>query len=282
MVPLLNLYSIKISKEYIMSELLLEASALALGPKIAIVDDNEADALPLEKELNTLSISNHFYNVNLIDPKYPEQPLKDVEIVFMDLYFVSGFGASFDPYLCVEWLKRIVPDGQKYILVVWSRDADDHTNELLDVMARVNITMPYLTDSRTKQNYRRQEDNTYDVHRLLNDIGRRVKEIPTTTYDYIGQVLEVDEVNREILINCLLNEDNMIFEVRRFDLQLFDNFLQPQPEQFIRIRITNKPGSSTLDFFEEKTDYSEKFVKRDPQGLDDMDWPNIPDHENYL
>ncbi len=264
-----------------MSELLLEAPVLALGTKIAIVDDNDDDATPLEVELNKLSISNHYYNVDIFDPHYPAQPLKDVEMVFMDLYFVTDFGVQFDPFACTEWLRRIVPYGQKYILVVWSRDADDYTDELLAAMARIDITMPYFTDSRSKQRYR-NKDNSFDVPRLLDDVGARLKEIPTGSYDYFGQILEVDEIYQEVLINCLMDEDKNVFEVRRFDLHLFDNFLKPTPEQFIRIKITNKPGSSTIDFLEENADLSEKFIKTDPIGLDDMDWPNISDNEGNL
>jgi hypothetical protein len=261
-----------------MSEL-LEVPFLTLGTKIAIVDDNDEDAVPLENALDALDISNHYYNVDLSDPQYPPHPLKDVEMVFMDLYFLENYGVQFDPYACVEWLKRIVPDGQKYILVVWSRDADEHTGNLLDAMASVDITMPYFTDARAKQSYR-NGDLTYDVLRLLNDVGARLNEISTASYDYFGQILEIDE--EEVLINCILDEDKKIFEVRRFDLHLFDNFIEPKPLQFIKIRVTSKPGSSTLDFLEENADLTEKFVKPDPAGLDDIEWPKFLDDEDNL
>lgn len=257
-----------------MSELLLEAPILALGTKIAIVDDNDDDARPIAEELNNLAISNRYYNADLVHPQYPAHPLKDVEMVFMDLHFLQDFGVQFDAYACVDWLKKIVPDGQKYILVVWSRDAEEYTNALLEAMASVDLTMPYFTDTRKKQSYRKA-DNSYDVIRLLDDVGTKLREIPTISYDYFGQILDIDEPDGEILINCLMDDEKKIFEVRRFDLHLFDNFISPQIGQFIRIKITNKPGSSTLDFLEENADLSEKFAKTDPVGLDDMDWPNI-------
>ncbi|MDR3680520.1 MAG: hypothetical protein P4L41_11185 [Flavipsychrobacter sp.] len=261
-----------------MSELLREVPVLALSTKIAIVDDNDDDARPIESELNQLSISNHYYNADPSNPQYPMHPLKDVEMVFMDLYFLENFGVQFDAYACVEWLRRIVPDGQKYILVVWSRDADNYTSDLLNAMADVDITMPYFTDSRKKQSYRKI-DNSYDITRLLDDVGTKLREIPTASYHYFGQILDIDEQDDEVLINCLLDEEKNIFEVRRFDLHLFDSFMRPQTGRFIRIKVTNKPGSSTLDFLEENADLAEKFIKRDPEGLDDMDWPNIPEDD---
>lgn len=262
-----------------MSESLLEVPFLTLGPKIAIVDDSEIDARPLEDALTNLEISNHYFNVNLIDPQYPQQPLKDIEIVFMDLYFSEGFGVQFDPYLCIEWLRRIVPSGQRYVLVVWSRDADNYTSDLLDAIGRVDMTKPFLTDVRSKQAYR-LADNLFDVPRLLEDIGTELQKVPTTVYEYIGQILEVDE--DEVLINCRVDEEGKVFEVRRFDIGLFDNFIEPRPMQVIKIKVTNKPGSTTLDFFLGTPDLAEKFVKPDPAGLEDIEWPNFPDDEDNV
>ncbi|MFP5436581.1 MAG: hypothetical protein ACLGH8_02215 [Bacteroidia bacterium] len=264
-----------------MSDLLIDVPVLALGTKIAIVDDDENDAKPLSDELDKLEISNYYFNVDIADPQFPEHPLKDVEIVFMDLYFLTDYGVQFDAYACIEWLRAIVPYGQKYILVIWSRDADDYTDELLTAMASLDITMPFFTDKRAKQSYR-LGDNNYDVAKLLSDISIELKKIPTLVHDYVGQIVEINYDENEILINCLYSEEYQAFEVRRFDLRLFDNFITPKQNQFIRIRITNKPGSSTIDFLEENTDLSKMFIKSDPKGLENVEWPKFPDDENNV
>lgn len=259
-----------------MSEL-LDLPLLELGPRIAIIDDKGEDAKPIETAFDNLHIGNQYFNVDLADPKYPVRPLKDVEMIFLDLHYDEGFGASFDPFLCINWLDKIVPVGKKYILIVWSRDVI-LTDTLMAAMIDVRLTMPYRTLTKRKQTYR-IGDNQYDIPKLLDEVGVSLKELEFEVLDFYGKVLEVEE--NEVLINCLINEEPKVFEIRRFDLQPFKNYMELQPGQFLRIRITTKPGSRVIDFLEVNSDLSEKFIKPEPEDdFGNIDWLNSPEDED--
>jgi hypothetical protein len=261
-----------------MSEL-IDLPLLELGPRIAIIDDKDEDARPIELAFDDLHVGNQYFNVDMLDPQYPAQPLKDVEMVFLDLHYNEGFGAAFDPYLCINWLNRIVPAGRKYILVVWSRDID-LTGELMAIMTDLRVTIPYYTFTKSKQQYR-IADNQYDIPRLLDEVGVSLKQLDIEVMDFYGNVLEIEE--EEVLINCLINEDPKVFEVRRFDLQPFRNYMQLYPGQFLRIKITTKPGSRVIEFLEENNDLSQKFIKPDSEeDFGSIDWLNTPEDENNV
>ena len=256
-----------------MSEL-LENPLLELGPRIAIIDDRDEDALPIEKAFGDLKVGSKYFNVDFAEPRYPHHPLKDVEIVFLDLHYDEGFGASFDPYSCVKWLTHVVPEGQKYILIVWSRDPG-LTEQLIEVMVRLKVTMPYFIDTKPKQRYR-IGDNEYDVEKLLDELGISLKYFEIEVLDYYGKVVEIEE--DAVLINCLINEEPKIFEIRRFDLQPFKKYMDLKTGAFLRIRITTKPGSRIIEFIPDVNDLSDKFVKPDdPEDFGNTDWLNSPE-----
>ncbi len=253
---------------------LVDLKVLNLGPRIAIVDDVEGDGMPLGKAFDDLDISNHFYKVDIIEPDYPSQPMKDVEMVFLDLHFLEGFGAQFDAYLCINWIERIVPQGQKYVLVVWSRDVE-HTEELLATMETMNVTRPFYTGTKRKLEYREAGDK-YDIQRLLRDVGAELQqEVEIQIHDFYGEVLLVEEDT--VLINCLLNENPKIFEVRRFELQPFKKYIELTPSSYIHIKVTTKPGSTSIEFSPENSDMADKFMKPDIEDFGDPSWLNTPE-----
>lgn len=240
---------------------------LGLGPTVAIVDDIEREIISLRQELDKRNVGNHFFKVDLVEPVFPDHPLNTVQLVFMDLNYSTSFGAQFDAYVCTEWIKRIIPEGHHYALVIWSKD-EEKTQELLDVMHDNAVTMPFFVDTKQKDKYR-NGDESYDIERLLSELNITVqRELDIDTQEYYGQIIEIED--NYILINCLLVQNPPTFEVRRFDKAPFSGYLQPEVGKFIQIRVTSKPGVKTFEFSEELQDRSDLFLKNDDfEGLGD-------------
>jgi hypothetical protein len=248
---------------------LFETGLLDLGPQVAIIDDKKEEAEPIEKAFDSLNVGNQFFLVDFTEPKYPEHPLNNIELVFLDLHYNEGFGAEFDPYLCSDWLKRIVPQGKKYVLVIWSRDPEK-AKELLPVMRELGVTLPFLIETKAKHEYQ-NKNGEYDMDRLLSELREKSQVYETITEDFLGKILEVEDDT--VLINCLLSEEPKVFEVRRFDLQPFKDFVTLTPGTFLNIKITTKPGERSIDFYPILDDMDEKFKKPDSgKTYGDISW----------
>lgn len=230
-----------------------------LGPQVAIIDNNEAEIKSIEFELNEMHIGNKFYEVDFLEPIYPLQPLSTVELVFLDLYYQSGF-QDFDPYVCVQWLTKIVPEGKKYVLIVWSNDTHQ-TDRLLDTIKELNAPYPFLVETKEKNIYRTGE-NDYDIKKLLAELNIDFQgKMDIDIREYQGQIIEVEK--KSVLIKCKISADPDKFEVRRFDLIPFENYIDLKIGNFILITVINKPGSKAFEFSPIYSDLSEAFIKSD-------------------
>jgi len=253
-----------------------------LGPQVAIIDNNEDEIKSIEIELNELKIGNKFFEVDYVEPNFPDQPLNTVELVFLDLYFQSGL-SRFDPYMCINWLTAIVPHGKKYMLIVWSNDTHE-ANNLMDVMMKEGAPIPFLLETKSKEEYR-ISDKEYDIQRLFKELNIDLRtKINIDTQEYSGQIILVEP--QSVLINCKIFDEPPTFEVRRFDKKPFQGYIIPEKGMFLKITVTNKPGSKIFEFALDPTDLSEAFKKPDDfEGLDlsFLDEPKEENEdENYL
>ncbi|GAB2828527.1 hypothetical protein [Ferruginibacter profundus] len=250
-----------------------EIELIEFGSQVAIIDDNYQDAQPIEDAFNNLNVGNQYFKVDYIQPKYPGHPLGNVKLVFLDLYYDEGYGADFNPYWCAEWLKHIVPEGRKYTLVVWSKDIR-LTNILLQTIVEVGAPYPSVLDRKSKPDY--LKDNIQDnIEKMLGELGIKLKEIEIDIHEFHGKILEIED--DAVLINCLINEDPKVFEIRRFDLLPFQDHIDLKIGNFVHIKITTKPGSRTIDFSNVQDNLSNKFTKPDEENFEDeetIDWLN--------
>ncbi len=249
-----------------------EIQLIEFGYQVAIVDNEDVDAKPLAEAFDSLNVGNHYYRVDPTEPQFPEHTQKDVKLVFLDLYYDDSFGSKFEADVCVDWLERIIPHGQPYTLVVWSKDVE-LTSELRITMVKRNLTMPVKIIKKAKADY--LIGNVHDnIERMLSELGIRLKDIDQ--HEYYGKVIQLEADS--VLIMCLIDEKTTEFEVRRFDLQPFANHISLEIGKFLKIKVTTKPGSRTIDFFEETQNLSLMFIKPDVE-LDTetqrMDWLNI-------
>lgn len=242
-----------------------------IGPQVAIIDNNEDEIKSIEIMLHELNIGSQFFEVDYVEPIYPKQPINTIQLVFLDLFYNDN-SLDFEPYACIDWLKAIVPVGIKYILVVWSNDGH-RTEELIEVMKATDTPMPYLVETSPKGKYQNGQ-NEYDIKRLLEDLNNEfIGKYNITSQEFYGQIIEIEKNN--VLINCLINVEPAVFEVRRFDIKPFQGLLTPEKGMFLTIKITNKPGSKIFDFSVESNDLSELFKKSDDfEDIEDVSFLN--------
>jgi hypothetical protein len=233
---------------------------LGLGPTVAIVDDMPTEINSLEEALTHRNVGHQFFKVDIASPEFPSKPISTVQLVFLDLHYNNLFGANFDPYLCCDWLKSIIPEKHRYALIVWSKDKD-LTEELVEVMKITETPMPFFVDTKQKDKYR-TDLHKYNIDKLLAELNISVEEtVEQTIEEYFGRIVEVEDGS--VLINCLLSEKPPTFEVRRFDRKPFAGYIEPVKGMFLQIRVSTKPGVKTFEFSEEPNNRSELFKQDD-------------------
>ncbi|RPD38569.1 hypothetical protein [Chitinophaga barathri] len=237
-----------------------------LGPQVILIDDKKEEIEAIEKFLEEKHIGSVFFEADPIEPDYPLTPIDTVQLVFLDLYYGSPFAAQFDPNACTEWIERVIPPGQKYYLVIWTKDKS-RSEELLELMRKKGVPMPYQVETRSKTDYKLRGGNEYDIERLLDELGVLSKpEVNSDVQEFHGRIISEEEDC--VLIDCLIHKETATYEVRRFDLKLLEG-IPHKNGSFVMVRIETKPGSRTIDFFADEIDRSALFVK--PDDFEDLE-----------
>lgn len=243
-----------------------------LGPQVAIIDDMPEEVASIEHVLEERHIGNKYFRVDYLEPVYPIEPIKTIEIVFLDLFYNKQMAAQFDAYACVEWIQHIIPHGKKYILIVWSKDTH-YTDELLSVLKELDAPFPFMVQNKIKSDYQTAH-NEYNIKLLLDELDIVLqKEIQISNEVYYGQIVSIEEDS--VLINCLIDNDSKTFELRRFDINIFKKYISIELGRFIEIKVKTTPGNREFEFNEIHKDLSEIFIKSDDfEDLGDVSFLN--------
>jgi hypothetical protein len=223
-----------------------------IGAQIAFVDDVRLEIEGLEMVLaEEVHAGTIFFDATPENSIFPERPLNSVKLIFLDLFY----GGKFEAYSSAQWVTTIIAPNTKYALVIWSKDTD-MAKELLSVLEESGY-LPAYTESWQKTDFNLEEhDFKPMVLKLLDDISDS-KEIVDIIF---GEIIDIEEDG--LLINCLLGTENPTFQVRKFDMELFQE-IDLRVGGFVKICIKTQPGTRVIDVFEESNDLSEKFKIKD-------------------
>lgn len=225
-----------------------------LGPQAILLDDQPSEIEPIEKLLEDFGIGKKFYKIDEAELTLPEEPVKTIDLLILDLFFNSNTLAQFDAEFCVELVKRIVPEGQRYLLIVLSKDSD-YVTELLEAL-KLNKA-PYPT-AHHKVQKKLAENNRADIKSFLEQFNITLQN-RTTVEEIYGEILKIE--NDEIaLVNCKLADGN--YQVRRFQKNIFDLDITSQTK-YIKIKITTSPGCRVYEYSPVYADLREQFPKKD-------------------
>lgn len=223
---------------------------LELGPQVAIVDNDKAEVAVVESSLQELHIGYQFFNADPAEADYPATPIESVELLFLDLYYTSGI-SDLDPYQPAQWVDRIIPDGKSYYLVIFSTDIHDAA-KVIDVLHKMQKEPTY----HVIQSKRAADLN---IKTLLDKVEKKDHQI-TDVEEFHGEIIEVRE--HEVIINCLLNEKNQVYQIRRFDMAPLKN-IRLATGVYLNIKITTKPGERIFEFSPEEKDLKHLFEQKD-------------------
>lgn len=234
------------------------------GPDVVVIDDTYREVSSLLETLEQRGISNEYLKVDLAGNMPEHEIINSIKLIFLDLNYNIGVGSSFDANFCAELIHRIVPKGKQYYLVAWTKDIDK-TESVVEVLREMDL-LPIAYVSKLKENYR-TGDTKYNIDKLLDELNNefdKVKEV----HDFYGEIVEVEQ--DFVLINCLLDQERKIFQVRRFDKTPFEGYINIKVGNFISIRSITKPGSRLFEFNNEPQDLSHYFKKPNYfEGLED-------------
>lgn len=215
------------------------------GPQVAIVDDNPEEVQGIMDYFDTRNVGYQYFNADIANPQYPEKPLDSVELVFLDLYY----SAKFDAEQCAQWVDDIIPDNKQYELIILSKDSH-RTEEVISTLLKINKA-PRTYDTKQKSDY----NKAGGIQQMIDEVKARVSE--GQVQEFVGQVLDIEEDS--IIIDCLVDEENNVFQKRRFEIAPFTNFLNLDGEILITIKVTTKVGSISYEFLNSPYDAHEKF-----------------------
>ncbi|RZK22911.1 MAG: hypothetical protein EOO43_09080 [Flavobacterium sp.] len=225
------------------------------GPDVVIIDDMDREVQSLQQTLTEKGISTEYIKVDLAGDMPDHGIINTIKLIFLDLNYTTGYGSSFDPYYCAELVSRVVPKGKQYYLVAWTKDVDK-AEAVIEVLKEQNL-MPVSYASKQKEHYR-IADNAYNIEQLLTELNNEFDKVIAVDH-YYGEIIEVEQ--ECVLINCLLDQEKGIYQIRRFDKVPFENYIELKAGNFISIRCVTKPGSRTFEFFNETEDQSSLFKK---------------------
>ena len=165
---------------------------IPLNGRIAIVDDDVNQVLPLISVLSRHNIPYVFYKGN--DVKYlPENPENDIRILFLDLNLLGEKIEKEKDIRSVLYstLRHIIsPQNYPYVLVLWSRQENEYgkilsnlfLNELKDCSP---ITIENFVKSDFFPNFSQELDKSVDDEKILVELKRIITNLPA--YSYIMQ-----------------------------------------------------------------------------------------------
>lgn len=239
-------------------------------PKVLLIDDVEAEISDIRDALNQRNIITEFVNASPEKLTEREHQLESVELIFLDLYFNTGFNAQIAPDICVQIVKQAIKEGKEYYLVIWSKDADE-AQEVLNLLEHYGVS-PVKTLIRKKGDYQVGK-HKYDIDRLFEELNSEFSDITATVEEIDGQILDLQDDC--VIIDCLLDHDSKTFQKRRFEILPFKNIKNLNTGNFITIRIITKPGSKLYEFYNNSKNLKNLFSKEDLfDGIDENSFTN--------
>lgn len=162
---------------------------IPLNGRVAIVDDDVNQALPLISVLSRHNIPYVFFKGN--DVKYlPSKPENDIRILFLDLNLLGEKIEKEKAIRSVLYstLKQIIsPQNYPYVLVLWSRQENEYGKVLSDLFQnelkdRSPITIENFVKSDFFPNFSQELDKSIDDEKILIELNRIITSLPAYSH----------------------------------------------------------------------------------------------------
>lgn len=223
---------------------------IPLNGRIAIVDDDEKQALPLMRVFSRLNIPYTFYKGN--DYRFlPEVPENDIRILFLDLNLLGNKEESPKAIrsVLIPTISRIISENNyPYLLILWSRQENQYKATLEEIFQNelkgcAPIAIRNYVKSNFFHDYGTEEDSTQDDMLIINELKRVLAETPAYRYLILWENLahtSTDELVKSIFPNTKHDEWELVTNVvlnslgRAYSGQYF---FEASPEENIKASL---------------------------------------------
>lgn len=162
---------------------------IPLNGRIAIVDDQIEQALPLMRVFAKNNIPYVYYKGNDVD-YLPEQPENDIRILFLDLNLLDGRDnqpKEIRSTLFSAISHIISPNNYPYLLILWSRQEKDYRGLLEDLFANdlkdcSPIAILDWIKSDFFPNFSDKEENKEDEYKIMDELKKVLVSLPAYSY----------------------------------------------------------------------------------------------------
>ncbi|WP_443633604.1 hypothetical protein ABXT64_01365 [Candidatus Marifrigoribacter sp. Uisw_064] len=147
---------------------------LSFEPNIVFIDDKIEEVDGILDLYRKEGIGVKYYDADIVaGDTPPESPFSNVNLVYLDLYYKIDF----DLEMCIGWIDSIVPKNSFYVLVIWSKDTEEHKDEIIEGLTQIH-KKPFVTFNEIKNNSYKNTDNSYKWQELKNKIDSEINNIP--------------------------------------------------------------------------------------------------------
>lgn len=169
----------------------MSSNLIPWNGRIAIVDDNVNQALPLMRVFAKNNIPYVFYKGN--DITYlPEAPENDIRILFLDLNLLGGLEVPSKNIRAtlISLIKHIIsPTNYPYILILWSRQEKEYGDLLSEIFnTELNKCAPIGIFNYVKSDFfpsfaeEEDSDNPVDDNKILEELNKILLQLPAYSH----------------------------------------------------------------------------------------------------
>lgn len=164
-------------------------NVIPLNGRIAIVDDDEKQAMPLMRVFSKMNIPYTFYKGN--DYRFlPETPENDIRILFLDLNLLGNREEKPKDIrsALVPTISRIIsPQNYPYILILWSRQESQYKKVLEEIFQNdlkkcAPIAIRNYVKSDFFHDYGTEENEAIDDTLIIDALKSVLEEFPAYSY----------------------------------------------------------------------------------------------------
>lgn len=189
---------------------------IPLNGRIAIVDDDEKQAMPLMRVFSRMNIPYTFYKGN--DYRFlPETPENDIRILFLDLNLLGNRVEEEKNIrsILIPTISHIIsPQNYPYILILWSRQENQYRSVLENIFQEelkecAPIAIKNYVKSDFFDSYGTEENEALDNTIIVDTLKSILAEFPAYSYLMQWENLahtSTDELLKEIFSNTEPNK----------------------------------------------------------------------------
>jgi len=140
--------------------------------RVVVIDDEEAEGLPLIKLLSKNGVSTTYFT-GLDKDELPPEPLTDIRLVFLDIVIGVRQPDKSQVSTILNILKKIIGrQNSPYILIAWTK----HEELIQEIQKFSEIALPFITLNLEKSKCKKS-DGSFDLEKIETKLKERMESV---------------------------------------------------------------------------------------------------------